>query len=197
MIAYKPKVHRGSLGSEWNRVIKRSVAIFLIVEGILLSGTIFCTSPLQVSANSNSVQVYEDEIPENIRQYCELVGTEFNICPELLEAIAFRESSFKPDARNGLHVGLMQINVKVHADRIASYGWTAEDMTDAYKNLMVAGDYLAELYEKYGDDNPIVLGYYSGNTKSVAKYKEYGFLCPYVEDVLERSANYERLHNKK
>lgn len=193
MNVIQPIRPRGALGSVGRRV-KRSAAIFFIVEGILVGS--LAAYPITASANSESVAVYDDEIPINIRQYCELVGTEFNICPELLEAMAFRESRFKPDAKNGIHVGLMQINVKVHADRIASYGWTAEDMTDAYKNLMVAGDYLAELYEKYGDDNPIVLGYYSGNTKSVAKYKEYGFLCPYVEDVLTKSANYERLHGK-
>ena len=70
-------------------------------------------------------------------------------------------------------------------------------MIDPYKNITVAADLLHELYETYGDDNPVVLMLYSGSSwKTIEKYKEYGFLTPYVEDVLTRSAKYERIHQK-
>ena len=128
--------------------------------------------------------------------YCEIVGQEYNICPELLEAMAYNESRFIPTVTNGKCYGLLQVNIKVHADRIAKYGWTEEEMFDPYKNIMVAADYLKELYDTYGDDNPIVLSYYSGNCNDIAKYKEYGFISPYVDDVLTRSAEYERIHGK-
>ena len=187
MIAYKPIRLRGTLGSVSRRV-KRSASIFL--GGILLTSQFLASSLEAVAADK------EIEIPKNVKIYCELVGKEFNICPELLESMAYRESRFQADAKNGNHYGLLQINVKVHKDRIAKYEYTAEDMLEAYPNIVVAADYLAELYETYGDDNPIVLGYYSGNTKSVEDYKENGFLCEYVNDVLTRSANYERLHGK-
>ena len=113
-----------------------------------------------------------------------------------MEAIAFRESRFKADAENKNCKGLMQINVKIHKKRIEKYGWTEADMLDPYKNLMLAADYLAELYELYGDDNPIVLSIYSGNYKAVNKYKEYGIMCDYAEKVLNQSAEYERIHGK-
>ena len=90
----------------------------------------------------------------------------------------------------------MQVNIKVHKDRIEKYDYTSKDMMDPYKNLVVAADYLAELYETYGDDNPVILSIYSGNWKAVEKYKEYGFLTPYVDEVLTRSAEYERIHGK-
>ena len=90
----------------------------------------------------------------------------------------------------------MQVNVKVHKERIEKYGWAADDMFDPEKNLTVAADLLKELYDTYGDDNPIVLSLYSGNWKAVQKYKEYGFLTTYVDDVLTRSAEYERIHGK-
>jgi len=175
---------------------KKSVCDFLL--GGFLVVLLLTSHSLTAKANSLSYQEpdYQDEIPGDIRIYCELVGTEFNICPELLEAMAYNESRFIPTVSNGKHYGLMQINVKVHADRIAKYGWTADDMFDAYKNLIIAGDYLAELYATYGDDNPIVLDAYNGNWKAIAKYKEYGFLSPYVEKILTRSADYERLHGK-
>lgn len=165
--------------------------------GILLGFVVLTSHSLTVKANSLSQEPqYEDGIPSDIRIYCELCGTEYNICPELLESIAYRESRFEPDVANGKCYGLMQVNVKVHADRIDKYGWTENDMFDPYKNIMVAADYLHELYETYGDDNPVVLSIYSGNWKAVEKYKEYGFTTEYVNDVLDRSANYERLHEK-
>jgi soluble lytic murein transglycosylase-like protein len=165
--------------------------------GGIFVGLLLISQSLTVKANSLSYQPqYEDNIPEEIRIYCELVGYEYNICPELLEAMAYRESRFMPTVQSGNQYGLMQINVQVHKNRIAKYGWNEQDMLDPYKNLMVAGDYLSELYETYGDDNPIVLNAYNGNWKAINKYKEYGYLSEYVEDVLDRSMNYERLHGK-
>lgn len=170
---------------------------FLMFGGILV-GLLLISQPLTVKANRLSYQEpqYEDGIPSDIRKYCELVGTEYNICPELLEAMAYNESRFIPTVKNKKCYGLMQVNVKVHADRIEKYGWTADDMYDPYKNLMIAADFLKELYDTYGDENPIVLSIYSGNWKAVEKYKEYGIMTKYVETVLDKSAEYERLHDK-
>lgn len=138
----------------------------------------------------------EDEIPIEIQEYCEKVGEEFDICPELLEAMAYHESRFIPTVTNGNCWGLMQVNVKIHSDRIEKYDYTEEDLLEPYPNIVVAADFLAELYATYGDDNPIILSIYQGNWKAVSEYKEYGFLTEYVEDILTRSAKYERLHGK-
>ena len=44
---------------------------------------------------------------------------------------------------------------------------------------------------------PIVLSLYSGaGWDAVENYKEYGMMTDYVEDILTRSARYERLHGK-
>ena len=170
--------------------------VLVVYGGILIIGLILI-SPIKVYANSLSYQVrFEDGIPDNIREYCELVGAEYDICPELLESIAYNESRFTPDIQNGNHYGIMQVNVKIHQKRIEKYGWTKSDMFDAYKNLMVAGDILHELYEIYGDDNPVVLAYYSGYSATIKTYLKTGKMCQYAKDVLEKSAEYERLHGK-
>lgn len=183
------------LGDSLARVTKRKVfASFLCIVGGI---SIFLTSSLNVSAQSEHSQLdYQDGIPEEIRIICEDVGKQFNICPELLESMAYQESRFIPTVKNGNCYGLLQVNVKVHKDRIEKYGWTADDMLDPEKNITVAADLLAELYETYSDENPIVLALYSGNWKAVSRYKEYGFMCSYAEEVLTRSAEYERLHCK-
>lgn len=161
-------------------------------------GFILLSQPIYARAESSGItSVYDDGIPINVRIYCEVIGNQFNICPEVLESMAYQESRFKVDAANGPYKGLMQVNVNIHSERIAKYGYTPEDMTtSAYANILIAGDYLAELYALYGDENPIVLSVYSGNWKAVEDYKEYGFLTPYVDEVLTRSASYERKHQK-
>lgn len=191
-------IHLKSPGAlTWGQGLVSSVAI--VFGGGILAATVLCCNPVPAYANSQSIQqvTYQDGIPEEIRPYFDQVGAEFNICPELLEAIAYRESRFVPKAKNKNHIGIMQVNVKIHKKRIEKYGWTEADMYDPYKNITVAADYLYELYEKYGDDNPIILNIYSGNSKANAYYKEYGFLSEYCKDVLTRSEEYETLHGKK
>ena len=173
--------------------LKKRFLVFLLLVGIFAG---ILVQPIIVKAQGPCQTSYDDGIPDELRQYFELVGNEYDICPELLESIAYYESRFIPTVKNKKHYGLMQVNVKIHKDRIEKYGWTEDDMYDPYKNLMVAADYLAELYATYGDDNPIVLSIYSGNWKAVSRYKEYGFLTPYVSKVLTRSEEYERLHDK-
>lgn len=187
----------GGTPSHWGMakgagVLKK--VIFLCWVG-LFAGLLF--QPIRSEAKAIcQTPHYEDGIPEEIRILCEQIGEEFEICPELLESMAYQESRFIPTVRSKNYYGLMQINVKIHKDRIEKYGWTADDMFDPEKNLTVAADLLKELYDTYGDDNPIVLSLYSGNWKAVKKYKEYGFLTTYVDDVLTRSAEYERIHGK-
>lgn len=167
--------------------------IFLML-GISV-GLLFQPICSEAKSQSSTIQ-YEDGIPSEIKEICDEIGNQFDICPELLESMAYTESRFIPDVTNKKCYGLMQVNVKIHADRIEKYGYTAEDMFDPYKNMTVAADYLAELYETFGDENPIVLSVYSGNWDAVSKYKETGYLTPYVEEVLTRSAQYERFHKK-
>lgn len=186
--------HRSPEG-KWIRCvgkIKCALCIFLC-WGCLITGLSVRVIRSEAAASCQN----DDGIPKDIKEYCEEIGTEFNICPELLEAIAWHESRFIPTVKNKNCWGLCQVNVKIHADRITKYDYTEDDMLEAYPNIKVAADYLAELYETYGDDNPIILSLYSGaGWEAVEKYKEYGFLTKYVNDILTRSANYERLHGK-
>ena len=168
-----------------------------VLKGILLCLCIFlmCKTTSYAGYRNYIMPEEIDGVPVDIRSATNLIGDEYNICPELLQAIAYRESRYQVDAINGVHYGLCQINVKTHADRIASYGWTDADMLDYYKNLTIAADYLKELFDAY-EDVGIVLCIYSGNWKSVPDYKEYGFYCPYVKAVLDLSYELEDIHQK-
>lgn len=143
---------------------------------------VFLLCPLKVSAC---------DIPDEVVEIADEVGEEYGLCPELLEAIAYRESRFTEDVISGNHYGIMQVNVKVHAQRIKELGYTKTDMLDAKKNMIVAADYLLELFEEY-EDCEEVLAYYSGSFKTFEKTGK----CRYARDVLSRSYYYEEIHGK-
>ncbi len=167
--------------------------VLLCFEGGLLIVSLFLTGSIRAEAAADSNQ---SEIPKDLQVIFEKVGESFEICPELMESMAWRESRFEPTVKSGNCYGLMQVNIKVHKDRIEKYGYTSEDMLDPEPNIIVAADYLKELFDTYGDDDPLILLYYSGAKSQIAKYKEYGFINSYVKDVLTRAADYERKHGK-
>ena len=163
--------------------------------GLLFGLAILC-QPITASANSLSIIPTEETtgIPEEIYQDAEIIGNEFNICPELLLSIAERESQFQADAKNGSCKGLMQLNTACHKARFEEMGWSSQEWTNAYKNMYVAADYLAELFEQY-EDVGIVLGLYHGESNAV-KRGQSGKLSSYVTKILKRSEELERLAGK-
>lgn len=172
-------------------IVRKMLLRFLITGGFSLA---FLCQDITVAAKTQQSQSV-DEVPDAIKGYCEEVGEVYDICPELLEAIAFYESRFFPDVKNNNCWGIMQINVEIHEERIRSLGYTKEEMLDPYKNLIVAADILTELFERY-EDGPIVLMYYAGQQKAIPRYLKSGKITKYVTDILNRSETYERLHGK-
>ena len=165
------------------------------IMGVLLGVAILC-QPITVQANSLSYAPPEevDGIPLEIRENAEIIGQEFNICPELLESIAYQESRFTADIEAGSCKGLMQVNANCHKQRFIEAGWSQAEWQDPYKNMYVAADYLRDLFDEY-EDVGIVLGVYHGESNAVSKAKK-GQLSSYVKQILKRSEEYERAHGK-
>lgn len=145
------------------------------------------TVSIPIKANAKDTYLSED-----IQRYCEEIGEQYYICPELLEAIVEKESSGKSDAKNGQCKGLMQIHDKFHKERMERLGVT--DIHDEYGNILVGADYLAELFEEY-EDVGYVLDIYSGNSKADENYEK-GVLSSYAKSILTRSESLERQHGK-
>ena len=88
----------------------------------------------------------------------------------------------------------MQVSEKWHRDRMKELGVT--DLYDPRQNMTVAADYLAELFEEYGEPG-MVLMKYNGDSTSVARYGKLGDgMSEYAEGVLQMSAQMEREHGK-
>lgn len=134
----------------------------------------------------------ETWIPEEYREYCEQIGMQYAIVPELLEAIMEQESSGQPQVYNGACKGLMQINEPYHKDRMQKLGVT--DIYDPYGNILVAADYLHELFVEYGDMGTVLM-IYNGSSNAVAMGEE-GTYTTYASGIMSRTAALERLHGK-
>lgn len=124
----------------------------------------------------------DDSIPDEIEIAAEKYGAEYGISPEILEAMAFYESTFRPEVDNGNCKGLMMINIKFHKSRMERLGVT--DLHDADQNMHVAADYLSELIDEYGDTVK-VLSKYSGSTTD-----------KYAKKVLKLATDLEVEHEK-
>lgn len=124
--------------------------------------------------------------------YCEEIGKQYNICPELLEAIMESESSGNPKAQNGNCKGLMQVNVKYHKNRMNRLG--VSDIFDERSNILIAADYLAELFLEHGDMGTVLMLY--NGSKNAAKRGMQADYTEYAKKIIKRSQQLERMHQK-
>lgn len=140
-------------------------------------------SPLQAAAMEE----------EEVQTLAEAAGQEYGICPEFLQAVAWKESRWQPDASAGGCEGLMQISSRWHGDRMERLG--VENLYDPEGNMLVAADYLAELFDRW-EDPAMVLMVYNGDS-SARHYWETGEgISDYAQDILELSEELEREHGK-
>ena len=102
-----------------------------------------------------------DEVEEAARKY----GEKYGIEPEFLEAVAWAESRFDPEAVNGGCVGLMQVAPVWHTERAEKLGYTVDDLMTIDGSMAVAADYLAEL-KATGNDDYWVLMTYNGDSRA-------------------------------
>lgn len=120
----------------------------------------------------------------------------YNICPELLMAMIEQESSGDPKVANGAgDTGLLQVNAKWHRDRMEKLGVT--DLTDAYSNILVATDYLAQLFEEEGDDLYLVLMKYNMKHDRAEELYNSGIYSEYATTISQRAWELEVLHEQK
>lgn len=137
------------------------------------------------------VRVHDDGIPTEVKEAAEKWGEVYNICPEFIEALAYQESRYQADAvsADGSCVGICQINQGCHKKRMKRLGVT--DLTDIDSNIHVAADYLAEIFVEHDGEPEIVLMIFNGDSSW-----QKGRTSAYAKEIVERSAELERLHGK-
>lgn len=123
---------------------------------------------------------------------CMKYGKEYGICPELIMSIVETESHGDPKTKNGSCKGLMQVSERWHKDRMKKLG--VKNLYDECGNIHVGTDYLAELFDKYGDAATVLMVYH-GEKNAVRKSKS-GKISYYAKTILDRSAQLEKIHKK-
>lgn len=131
-------------------------------------------------------------VPEDVKEISIELGEAYNICPELIQAICWRESRFQPDVENGGCVGIMQVSPKWHKERMDRLGVT--DLTDTRQNMTVAVDYLSELIKDEEDMEEALMRYH-GESR-IQERLDAGEMSAYVESVLTLSAELEQRNGK-
>ncbi len=133
------------------------------------------------------------EVPEEVREISEELGSRYSICPELIQAVCFKESSFRPDAVSDDCIGIMQVSERWHKDRMERLGVT--ELTDIRGNMTVGVDYLAELFNEYEDAGAALMKY-NGDSRLGKLIDGTGDLSEYADEVLALSAEMERRNGK-
>lgn len=142
-------------------------------------------------------------IPDNIIEITEAVGLEYDICPELLQAIIWQESRCIANVYNSSCKGLMQVNIKVKTNRDNITELAAEKNLDYWSavfdpeiNIETGAKLLRVLFDSYGDDPAEILMRYNGDSSNLKTYLNGGSMSEYAEKTLEISELLERSHNK-
>ena len=168
---------------------KRSMRIAGRICAMFLFAVTIFTQTIKLDA----ADVMEDTwIPAEYQTYCEQIGAQYYIVPELLEAMMEQESSGQPQVYNGNCKGLMQINEPYHKERMKKLGVT--DIFDPYSNILVAADYIQELFITYGDMGTVLMVY--NGTSNAIEMGENGTYTEYAAGIMNRTKVLERLHGK-
>ncbi len=143
---------------------------------------------LVVNAEVAPVQP-NDVIRQKYGAYIDEIAEQYDICPELIEALIERESSGQADvvSKAGC-VGLMQISPEWHMYRMEKLG--VSNLFDPYTNILVGTDYLHELFEEY-EDMPMVLMSYNGSSDALERWQS-GDFTDYATWIMERAWELER-----
>lgn len=139
----------------------------------------------------------DPDIPYEVQAAAHEAGERYGIQPEFLEAVAWVESRYEPDAvsSDGECIGLMQIAPKWHVDRIASLGYTTEDLWEVTPSMMVGADYLLELFYTH-DDPHWVLMKYNGDSDAAGYLAGDAEISDYATAVMNKFHELDEAHRE-
>ena len=164
----------------------------LMVLPISLSAAV-CSGIFTGVAPGECYGSVEETESQEVIEITESIARQYPVCPELLQALIFYESSNRGTVVSKWgDIGYMQVNPKWQGDRMEEL--SVYDLKDGYGNILVGTDYLMELCRKYGDIS-LALAAYNGGENAVNKVSDNG-MNEYAERILDLSEKLERFHGK-
>lgn len=108
-----------------------------------------------------------DGKPEWI-EYIDYCASKFNVPSEIIRSMAFYESSWNPEAKNGNCIGLLQVNPYAHEDIMT----IDTDLTNPYDCIYVGTEALAQYIEESESMTEALNKYNGQQTKKETKYSK-------------------------
>ena len=134
-------------------------------------------------AETDEKQLYSVPLDKDLQLHILNLCEDYNVEPELVLAVIGQESNYNSAAigDNGESFGLMQVQKKYHADRMAKVG--ATDLLNPYDNVAVGIDILAECLSE-GKGLEWALHCYNGWIEYADYMQATGQVSDYTESVL-------------
>lgn len=106
----------------------------------------------EVTIEAEACTLYNDpEIPDEVEVAAQICALYNGLDAELLEAMAWQESTYNPKAKSGSCMGLLQVHSKIHADRLTAMGVTKEQLLEPYIGMAVGASLIADHIRTTGD----------------------------------------------
>lgn len=136
------------------------------------------------------------DVPEEIADAAERWGAEYNVAPELIEAMCWYESNYDKNCVSSAGcLGVMQVGPQWHGERMKRCG--VSDLFDVDGCIHVGVDYLVEILENDTEELAAALAIYNGQPKSKIDAAIYdGYMSTYAESILDLAYELETLHGK-
>ena len=165
--------------------VRRNAAVIRLAAATVLSGslvaavvpqaivTLAADKPQAVETQAQTtrlseyltVKTYFDcPLPRDLQDHITLLCEEHHIDPVIIVAMIEKESTYNARAvgDGGNSLGLMQIQPRWHKERMKRLECT--NLKDAYQNVTVGIDFMAELLEKYEDVEKALMAYNAGES---------------------------------
>lgn len=169
-------------------------SLLVVAVAMLFVGISSCTNKITAEASGPGYDYIEQTINDEVVMLTEQMAEIYPICPEILQAISFFESSNDKNVVSKYgDIGYMQVNPKWQSDRMDKLG--VANLYDGYSNILVGTDYLYEMCVEHGDIAVALMAYNVGSDKAV-ELAEAGVISDYAKKILDLSEKLERLHGK-
>ena len=132
-------------------------------------------------------------IPQEVIESCEHWGDEYDICPEVLEAMCWHETRCRPELENAGCKGITQINPAYHKAAMEKLG--IDDLFNYDQNIHLCAYTIRQYADEEEDLYYVLMCWNSGSTKGKRLFEE-GKFTKYAIEVSNESWTLERQHGK-
>ncbi|MCM1508393.1 MAG: lytic transglycosylase domain-containing protein [Ruminococcus flavefaciens] len=136
-----------------------------------------------------------DDVPltPKLQAVMQMACTKYDVPYSLALAVAECESSFNPDASNGICYGLMQIN-PINYSSLRAEGI---EPTQHEGNIISGVRILGELLSKYGNTHKALMAYNCGESGASKLWNNGQFQSPYSEKVIKSQNKWQQIINER